>query len=85
MDEQDYMRLPYRIDVVEDKQEGGFVFCCPELRGCITVADDIQTGFEMLEDAKKEWFSACLKGNIPIPMPEVAVKHRNIISPIVGF
>ena len=77
MDEQYYMSLSYRIEVVEDKEEGGFVLYCPELRGCITVADDIQTGFEMLKDAKKAWFGACLEGNIPIPGSTVIVDRSH--------
>ena len=59
----------YRVEVVEDKEEGGFVLHCPELNGCMTVAEDIQSGFEMLEDAKEAWFTACIEDNIPIPEP----------------
>ena len=67
-----YMSLNYKIEVIEDKEEGGYVLSCPELRGCITCADTIQEGFEMLEDAKKCWFVACIEDNIPIPEPSTA-------------
>ena len=64
-----YMGLSYRIEVVEDKEEGGFALNCPELPGCITCAESISQGFEMIEDAKKCWFAACLEDSIPIPEP----------------
>jgi predicted RNase H-like HicB family nuclease len=64
-----YMSLSYRIEVIEDKEEGGYVLRCPELRGCITYVSSLEQGLEMLEDAKRAWFSACLEDQIPIPMP----------------
>lgn len=64
-----YMRLPYRVEIVEDKEEGGYAFRCPELPGCITCGDTIEQGLHMLEDAKREWFTACLEDGIPIPEP----------------
>ena len=64
-----YMSLNYKIEVIEDKEEGGYAFSCPELKGCITCADTIQQGFEMIEDAKKSWFTTCLEEGIQIPEP----------------
>ena len=64
-----YMSLPYRVEVVADKDEGGFVLRCPELIGCVTAAKTIEEGFRLLEDAKQEWFSACLEDHIAIPEP----------------
>ena len=64
-----YMTLPYRVAYVEDKDEGGFVFYCPELKGCITCADSVEQGARLLEDAKRSWLEACLESNTPIPEP----------------
>ncbi len=64
-----YMSLPYRVEVVEDKEEGGYALHCPELSGCMTCADTIEQGFRMIEDAKREWFMACLEDGITIPEP----------------
>lgn len=64
-----YMELPYRVEVVADKEEGGYALHCPELNGCMTCADTIEEGFRMLEDAKRCWFAACLDSGIPIPEP----------------
>jgi predicted RNase H-like HicB family nuclease len=64
-----YMSLPYKMEILEDKQEGGYVLSCPELKGCITSANNIEEGFKMLEDAKICWFAACLEDGISIPEP----------------
>lgn len=64
-----YMNLPYRVEVIEDKTEGGYALRCPELPGCITCADTVEDGFRMLDDAKKCWFTACLEDSIEIPEP----------------
>ena len=64
------MNLNYRIEVIEDKEEGGYALSCPELKGCITCADTIQQGFEMIQDAKKCWFTACVEDGVPIPEPD---------------
>ncbi len=37
-----YMELNYRVEVIEDKEEGGFVLHCPELRGCMTCAETLR-------------------------------------------
>lgn len=64
-----YMGLPYRIEIVKEQEEGGYVLHCPELPGCITCGETVQEGLEMLEDAKKCWFAACLEDGVPIPEP----------------
>ena len=64
-----YMGLNYKIEVMKDIEEGGYTLSCPELRGCITCADTLQQGFEMIEDAKKSWFLACIEDGVPIPEP----------------
>lgn len=35
----DYMELSYRMEIVEDKDEGGFVVSYPDLPGCITCGE----------------------------------------------
>lgn len=64
-----YMSLPYRVEVVEDREEGGFALRCPELNGCVTAAPTVEEGFRQLADAKREWFSACLEDGVSIPEP----------------
>ena len=64
-----YMMLPYRVEIVEDKQEGGYALHCPDLTGCITCADTIEQGLSLIADAKRNWFTACLREGIVIPEP----------------
>ena len=64
-----YMGLNYKIEIVSDNQEGGYVLSCPELKGCITCAKTIQEGILQLEDAKRCWFSSCIEDGIAIPEP----------------
>ena len=64
-----YMGLPYRIEIIREQEEGGYVLHCPDLSGCITCGETIQEGLEMLEDAKKCWFTACLEDGVSIPEP----------------
>ena len=65
-----YMGLNYKIEIIQDKEEGGYALRCPELRGCATCAENVDEGMKMLEDAKKCWFSACLEEGIYIPEPQ---------------
>lgn len=64
-----YMSLNYRIEIIEDKTEGGYVLSIPELKGCITCSDQLEKGMKMLEDAKKQWFEAALESGYEIPEP----------------
>ena len=64
-----YMNLSYRIEVIKEQEGSGYVLHCPELPGCITCAETVAEGMEMLEDAKKCWFTACLEDGVAIPEP----------------
>lgn len=39
----DYLAMSYRMEIVEDKNEGGFVVSFPELSGCIACGDTIES------------------------------------------
>lgn len=39
----DYMKISYPLKIVEDKYEGGFVVSYPDLPGCITCGDTLET------------------------------------------
>jgi len=64
-----FMNLDYRIEIIPDKEEGGYAFRYPELPGCITCAETPEQGFTLLEDAKRNWIAACLEDGTPIPEP----------------
>ena len=64
-----YLNLAYKIEIIEDKHEGGYTIHCPELPGCITCAETIEEGVKMIEDAKVAWFEACIEDGFLIPEP----------------
>ena len=37
-----YMAMPHRMEVAEDKTEGGFVVTYPELPGCISCGETVE-------------------------------------------
>ena len=50
---EEYMRLPYRMEVIPDTAEGGFVVRFPELPGCLTCADSLEEAVRNAADCKK--------------------------------
>lgn len=58
--------LEYRMNIKEDKDEGGYVVSFPELPGCITCGETIESAVKNAEDAKKEWLMAALEEGIKI-------------------
>ena len=38
----EYMKLPYRLELVEDPDEGGYVALYPDLPGCLTVGETVE-------------------------------------------
>ena len=48
-----YLKLPYRLEIVPDIYEGGFVASYPELPGCLTCAETIEEVIASALDAKK--------------------------------
>lgn len=66
----DYMAMSYRMEIVEDKDEGGFVVSYPDLSGCITCGDTAETAVANALDEKKAWIEAALEAEIPIHEPD---------------
>jgi len=57
----DYLAMSYRMEIVEDKDEGGFVVSFPDLPGCITCGETVESAVANAMDAKKEWLVAALE------------------------
>lgn len=51
------MKLPYKLEIIPDTEESGFVASYPELPGCITCGETIAEAAANAEDAKKEGVS----------------------------
>ena len=64
-----YMNLPYRLELVPDTDEGGFVASYPELRGCLTSGETAEAALKNAQDCKREWLAAALEDGYEIPEP----------------
>ena len=67
----DYMAMPYRMEIVEDKDEGGFVISYPDLPGCITCGETVESVVKNAEDAKKAWIEAAIDEGVTIHEPDI--------------
>ena len=67
----EYMAMPYHMEIVEDTEEGGYAAYFPDLPGCITCADTIEELMDMAEDAKRVWFEATIEDGLEINEPTV--------------
>lgn len=65
-----YMNLPYRLEIVQDTAEGGYVASYPELKGCVTCSDTAEGALRLAVDAKKVWLQAAIEDGFDIPIPE---------------
>ena len=59
----DYRAMPYRMEIMEDKDEGGFVAFYPDLPGCITCGATVESAVANAVDAKRAWFEAYFQNN----------------------
>lgn len=66
----EYLSLSYRMEIVEDHEEGGFVVMFPDLPGCMTCGETIEAAVTNAMDAKKAWLEAALEEGIEIPKPD---------------
>ena len=66
----DYLALSYRMEIVRDSDEGGFVASYPDLPGCITCGETEEEALKNALDAKKAWLEAALEENIENPEPD---------------
>ena len=66
----DYMAKSYRMEIVEDKDEGGFVVSYPDLPGCITCGESVESAVANALDAKKTWLEAAIEEGIAIHEPD---------------
>lgn len=67
----EYMKLPYRMEIIEDSAEGGYVASYPDLKGCITCGPTIEAAAAALADAKRVWIEAAIEDGYDIPVPEI--------------
>ena len=68
----EYMKMPYKLEIIPDTDESGYVASYPELPGCITCGKTIADAVANAEDAKKTWLTAAIEDGIEIAEPETA-------------
>ena len=49
----DYFTMNYRMEIIEDKDEGGFVVSFPELPGCITCGETVESAVDVGLDSDR--------------------------------
>ena len=62
----EYMALPYKMEIVEDKEEGGFIVSFPDLPGCITCGETVESAVANAMDAKKAWLEVALEEGLTL-------------------
>ena len=72
---EEYMKLPYPIEITPDKDESGYVASHPDLKGCITCGQTIESATAALVDAKRAWLEAALENGYEIPVPNNSDIH----------
>lgn len=71
----EYLELPYRLEIVEDIEEGGFVAAYPDLPGCITCGETIEAAAANAVDAKRTWLEAALEDGVEIQEPDTSDRY----------
>ena len=66
----DYLALSYRMEIIRDNDEGGFVASYPDLPGCITCGETEEEALKNALDAKKALLDPPLEEHIQIPEPD---------------
>lgn len=57
-------------EIVEDTEEGGYVVSFPDLPGCLSCGETINSAVANAEDAKRAWLEAALEEGIEISEPD---------------
>ena len=63
---EEYMALPYRMEIIPDVEEGGFTAWYPDLPGCLTCAETMEEIIANAQDAKRAWLEAAMADGVEI-------------------
>ena len=67
---EEYMKLPYRLELIPDTDEGGYVASYPELPGCLTCGETMESAIANANDAKRAWLEAAIADGVEIIEPD---------------
>ena len=73
---EEYLKLPYRLVLTPDQDEGGYVASYPDLPGCITCAPTVEAAVAASVDAKERWLAAAMEDGVTIKEPEMDHKRE---------
>ena len=67
---EEYLALPYRMELIPDSEEGGYVVSFPDLSGCLSSGETVEQAVANGADAKRAWIEAALEDGLDIPKPD---------------
>ena len=66
---EEYLALPYKMEIIPDLDEGGYAVNWPELPGCVTCGETLEQAVRNAEDAKYTWLETAIEEGVEIPEP----------------
>lgn len=66
---EEYMSLPYKMEIIPDDSEGGYAACFPDLRGCAAEGNSFEDVIAKVIAAKEEWLKKAISEGREIPEP----------------
>lgn len=67
---EEYLKMPYRMEIIPVAEEGGYTVIFPELPGRLTCGETMQEAMANVEEAKREWILCVFDDGQPIPLPK---------------
>ncbi|MCK5217988.1 type II toxin-antitoxin system HicB family antitoxin [bacterium] len=64
-----FKKTNYRVDLIPDTRDGGFVSVIPDLPGCISQGETEKEALKMISEAKALWIEEELERGRSIPLP----------------
>ena len=71
---EEYMALPYTVEITPDRDEDGtegYVAQVKELPGCISQGETLEGAAAGIRDAMQGWLSVALEDRVEVPEPRV--------------
>lgn len=65
----EYMKLPYKMEIVPDIEEGGYAVSFPDLPGCMSLGDTVEEAIRNANEAKYCWLEAAIEDGNSINEP----------------
>lgn len=70
---EEYMKLPYRFDLVKDPDGNNYEVRYPELPGCAAIGDTTESALQNARYALRKWLNTSIEEGKEIPLPETSI------------